>query len=152
MTPLSHQSLLFHCPVYRMPKASPQLCFNNTKKMSYKLFKCDTYTNFSTFEQILAVHSDNFAGFDTCKLSFFLRQGLCSRKIELYDLARLIGAVTGRVIKTPVLLILQLRPLKNLLASGIQTLTGQETTFRLSLRCSTKVSIVSTSLKSIFHR
>ena len=61
--------------------------FNNAKRMFYKLLKCDTYTNFSTFEQILAVHSDNFAGFDTCKLSFFLCQGLCPRKIELYNMA-----------------------------------------------------------------
>ncbi len=62
--------------------------FNNAKRMSYKLLKCDTNTNFSTFEQIIAVHSDNFAGFDTCKLSIFLCQGLCSRKIELYNMAR----------------------------------------------------------------
>ncbi len=86
MTPLSHQSLLFHCPVYGIPKASPQLCLITLKVMSYKLLKCDTYTNFSIFEQFLAVNSDNFAGFDTCKLSFFLCQGLCSRKIELYNM------------------------------------------------------------------
>lgn len=60
-----------------------------------------------------------------------------------------IGAVTGSVIKTPVLLILQLLPLTNLFASGIQTLTGQATLLRLSFRCSIKACIVSISLKVI---
>jgi len=32
MTPLSHQSLLFHCPVYGIPKASPQLCLITLKE------------------------------------------------------------------------------------------------------------------------
>jgi hypothetical protein len=57
-----------------------------------------------------------------------------------------IGAVIGSVIKTPVLLILQLRPRTNLFASGIQTLTGQATLLRLSFRCSIKACIVSISL------
>jgi len=43
--------------------------------------KGDTNPNLSTFEQILAVHSDNFAGFDACKLSFFLCQSLCSWEV-----------------------------------------------------------------------
>jgi len=59
------------------------------------------------------------------------------------------GAVTGSTMKTPVLLILQLRPLTNLLASGIQTLTGQETVLRLSLRCSINACMVIVSLMSI---
>ncbi|MBA7667973.1 hypothetical protein ES703_76075 [subsurface metagenome] len=32
MTPLGHQSLLFHCPVYGIPKASPQLCLITLKE------------------------------------------------------------------------------------------------------------------------
>jgi hypothetical protein len=59
------------------------------------------------------------------------------------------GAVTGSVMKTPVLLILQLRPITNLLACGIQTLTGQATLLRLSFRCSIKACIVSISLKLV---
>jgi hypothetical protein len=59
------------------------------------------------------------------------------------------GAVTGSVMKTPVLLMLQLRPITNLLACGIQTLTGQATLLRLSFRCSIKACIVSISLKSL---
>ncbi len=37
MTPLSHQSLLFHCPVFGIPKASPQLCLItlNERLISY---------------------------------------------------------------------------------------------------------------------
>ena len=31
MTPLGHQSLLFHCPVSGIPKASPQLCLITLK-------------------------------------------------------------------------------------------------------------------------
>jgi hypothetical protein len=56
------------------------------------------------------------------------------------------GAVSGSVTKTPVLLTLQLRPMTNLLASGIQTLTGQETSLRVSLRCSVKACIIRISL------
>ena len=52
------------------------------------------------------------------------------------------GVVIGRETKTPVLLILVLRPLKNLFASGSQILTGQERVVRISVRCSIKVSIV----------
>ena len=85
MTPLGHQSLLFHCPVSPRSHNSPQslpLWLQNLY-----LLKCDTNTNLSTFEQILAVHPDNFAGFDACKLSFFLCQSLCSWKIELHSMA-----------------------------------------------------------------
>jgi len=53
-----------------------------------------------------------------------------------------IGVVIGIVTNTPVLLILVLRPLKNLFAAGSQILTGQERSIRASLRCSIKVSIV----------
>ncbi len=52
------------------------------------------------------------------------------------------GVVIGTVIKTPVLLMLALLPLKNLLASGSQRLTGQDSFVRVSLRCSINVSIV----------
>ena len=52
-----------------------------------------------------------------------------------------IGVVIGNLMKTPVLLMFALRPLKNLFASGSQTLTGQDSVVRLSLRCSIKVSI-----------
>ncbi len=45
------------------------------------------------------------------------------------------------------LLISELRPLKNLLAWGSQTLTGQVMLVRVALRCSTKVSIANISLK-----
>ena len=59
----------------------------------------------------------------------------------------LIGAVRGSLRKTPVLLTLQLRPLKNLLASGSHTLTGQASVLRLSLRCSDNASIINISIK-----
>ena len=51
------------------------------------------------------------------------------------------GVVIGTVTKTPVLLTFELRPLKNLLASGIQRLTGHESFVLGFLRCSTNVSI-----------
>lgn len=52
------------------------------------------------------------------------------------------GVVIGTIIKTPVLLTLELWPLKNRFASGSQILTGQESCVRAFLRCSTTVSII----------
>lgn len=51
------------------------------------------------------------------------------------------GVVIGTVMKTPTLLMLELRPLKNLFASGTQTLTGQHRLARIHFRCSVKTSI-----------
>ena len=52
------------------------------------VFKGDTNAYLCIFEKILSIHPDNFAGFNTCKLSFFLRQSLCSREIQLYKMTR----------------------------------------------------------------
>jgi hypothetical protein len=60
----------------------------------------------------------------------------------------LIGVVIGTITNVPVLLIFELLPLKNLFASGSQTLTGHESSVRLSLRCSIKVSISKSPLPS----
>jgi hypothetical protein len=48
--------------------------------------------------------------------------------------------VIGKLIKTPVLLMFELFPLKNLFASGSHILIGQERFVLISLRCSTNVS------------
>jgi hypothetical protein len=62
-----------------------------------------------------------------------------------------IGAVMGSFKRTPLLLMFELRPLKNLLASGSQMLTGQDITLRVSLRFSTKVSIFFVSIQSFLQ-
>jgi hypothetical protein len=53
----------------------------------------------------------------------------------------LTGVAIGRDTRTPVLLIFAERPLKNLFASGSQTLTGHESSVLVCCRCSATVSI-----------
>jgi len=156
MTPLGHQSLLFHCPVSPRSHNSPQSLPLWLKNLY--LPKGDTNPNLSTFEQILAVHSDNFAGFDTCKLSFFLCQSLCSWKIELHDMACSDRCRYRKCNKDACFANIATSTVKKSVsfrypnANRPGTLTGQETVFRLSLRCSTKASIVLVSLKTIFRQ
>jgi hypothetical protein len=79
--------------------------------------------------------------FIRAKPPFFLARAIVRGKFNSTKLPAFRGVVTGRRTKTPVLLILELLPLKNLFASGSQTLTGQETCVREHLRCSVSVSI-----------
>lgn len=47
------------------------------------LIEGDSYAYFCIFEQIIAVHSDNFTTLDAGELSFFLCQRLSPWEIEL---------------------------------------------------------------------
>ena len=146
---LVHQPLLSHCParveslsgLSSIPPARPGidiLCYHFSKAMP---------------TPISAVSSMFLRSIRTT-LPFFIRancpycsaKSLVRGKFSSTIFPDLRGAVSGILTKTPVLLTLQLRPLKNLLASGSHTLTGHARVFRISLRCSAVACIVMISI------
>ncbi len=80
--PLVRKPQIIHCP--------SNYVTNNVKRAFYYLFvlKGDSNADLCIFQQILSVHPDDLAGFDTGKLSFFPCQSLCTREIQLDEMAR----------------------------------------------------------------
>ncbi len=72
---------------------------------------------------------------------FSLANAVLRGKLTSTMFPGLTGVDIGRETSTPVLLIFVLRPLKNLFASGSQTLTGHESSVLTCCRCSATVSI-----------
>ena len=79
MTTYGHQPLLFFstAPLVRKPQTLHcpyNYVNNNVERIFYYLLilKGDSNADLCIFEQIFSVHPDNFAGFDTGKLPFFL--------------------------------------------------------------------------------
>ncbi len=112
--------------------------FRYVKSLSWKLH---SKPDIGVYKHVIALNTQHFSALNTGILTFLPCQSYRPRKVDL-DLMPLIGAVRGIEMYTPPLLTLTLLPLKNLLASGSQTLTGQASSERASLRCSiTVVSI-----------
>jgi hypothetical protein len=141
----------FIAPWFLTIAVSPQsLLIIKTTRDDFYLLESNTNAYTRIIKRIFALNSHYSTSSNTGKLAFLLGQSGCPRKIDFNNIARL-NRRYHRNRYTPILLILELLPLKNLLAFGNQTLTGQDRSVLLSMRCSVIVSMISVSFQSRLH-
>ncbi len=90
-------------------------------------FEDDADAYCAVVKQFASFDSHHSSALYPRKAAFSLGQRHCAREIQLDNMPARKGVVAGMRTSTPLLLILELLPLKNLFASGSQTLTGQAT-------------------------
>lgn len=107
----------------------------------------------ASLRMLLRSMRTTFPLFIRAKLPFSLASAVLRGKLTSTMFPGLTGVAIGRETRTPVLLIFALRPLKNLFASGSQTLTGHESSVLTCCRCSATVSIFNILMyKKSFHQ